>query len=60
MKRAIEFSFTTDGGPLRDLRLVSVKRRCELCGDYKDDAFDVCWDPGVRCKREAPDAPDSP
>jgi hypothetical protein len=50
-KRAIEIKFAVSD-PDEPWKLVSFKKRCEICGDYKDEAFDVCWDPEVRCKRE--------
>jgi hypothetical protein len=45
----IKFDVSEQDAPWK---LVSFKRKCELCGDFKDEAFDVCWDPDLRCKRD--------
>jgi hypothetical protein len=57
-KRGLQFEISfrdrdvPDAPKFRDLEITSVKRLCPICGDWKSEAIDVCWDPDVRCKRE--------
>ena len=54
--RKMEFQFEllrADDG--REFEVISVKQLCRLCGEWKDQAFDVCWHPDVPCKAPAPD-----
>lgn len=49
----IKFEITSSKGEgFRDLQIVNVKRLCRICGEWKDEALDVCWDPELRCKKD--------
>lgn len=50
-----ELKITMGGPSFRELEVISVKRLCEACGDWKSEAFDVCWHPDVPCNRSGPD-----
>lgn len=46
-RMSITFSTSDDETP----RIVT-ERLCELCGEWKNMAFDVCWQPDVPCNRD--------